>query len=59
MEKDEQIKHLLKLVKLLDRTNVTQQDLVMKIAEQYKEQHNLLRGYNKVTNNMAGDRKVS
>ena len=58
MEANAQNDHLLQLLNLLDKTNVKQQDIIAKMAEQYKHHHDLLRGYNKVTNTMAGERKV-
>jgi len=59
MEANAQIEHSQKLVNLLDHTSRRQQDLITKIAEQYKQQHDLLRGFNKITNIMADERKVS
>mgnify|MGYP000907627938 CR=1 FL=1 len=59
MEANIQYEHLMKLLNLLDGTNISQQDIITKMAEQYKQHHNLLRGYNKVTSSMAGERKVS
>lgn len=59
MEFSVQHEHDMRLMDLLDKTNINQQDIIAKMTEQYKQHHNLLRGYNKITNSMAGERKVS
>lgn len=59
MEMVAQNEHLIVLLNLINQTNVSHVDIITKMTEQYKQHHNRLRGYNKITSSMAGERKVS
>lgn len=58
IESNIQINHLRKLLNLIDVTNEIQRNIITKMTEQYNQHHILLRGFNKVTNSMAGEHKV-
>lgn len=53
-----QINHVCKLLNLIGVTNEIQRNIISKMADQYNQHHTLLRGYDKITSSMDGERKV-
>ncbi|XP_065200738.1 kinesin-like protein KIF18A [Planococcus citri] len=57
MEKDIHLTHRHKFNNLMFITNETQKNIILRMAEQYNQHHNLLRGFNKVTGTMVEEKK--